>query len=183
MSNFERSQAINDIRDHIMTHGSRRWRLLRSRYPTVSEPTFWRWVRAVKEEFGCGVRAQPEEGSELQKALVEKTPDPAATARGSAVGGGPLRFAELQDLHHDAALLRGHALTADGRIRDPALFHRSMKLRMAILERAVKLQSLIFENYRAGAFFGSVLREIGEEAPELQRRVTARLTRLDESMT
>jgi hypothetical protein len=78
--------------------------------------------------------------------------------------------------------LRDAALNPDGTIRDPLLFDRSIMLQCRVLTRAVKLKSKAYENFRAGAFFETVIEAIREEAPDVSHRIIDRLRRLSASM-
>lgn len=179
--------AFNEIRDHILVQGSRNWKELRERYRRVTEPTWWRWVRAVKRDMGClePIRA---DRVKLPTRLSESVWQVTEGALGGAEvtdrrSGGFDALALLGELHRDAMALRTDALNADGSVRNSRLLDASIRLRTAILIRTVKIKSRVYDNYRAGAFFGAIFREIEKESPAVAQRVAATLRRLQASMS
>jgi hypothetical protein len=120
-------------------------------------------VRRVKEDMGEGaaLRAIPTAGSQ-------------------SVGmDQPLDYTSaLNAIYRDAAVMCAQACNVDGTIRNVALFDRSLRIRLALLRRAAKLAKDFADARRAKAFFDVVVEEIGLEAPELRRRLIARLRAL-----
>jgi hypothetical protein len=186
MEGTDRQLAAIDIRSHILNCGARKWRQVRAKHAAIPEATWWRLVKSVREEFICisstqarlvtsqtnSVRAKPKAvpGSVTLATWTENTLE----------GSESLRV--LSELCGDAMAMRAAALNADGSVRNPDLLHRSIKLRCSVLLRAAKAKSTIYDNFRAGAFFGAVLEEVRLEAPEVVHRIVARLRGLSAAM-
>jgi hypothetical protein len=176
-----------DIRAHILNSGSRKWRQVRAKHSAIPETSWWRLVKSARQEFvyidpiqSSRVLASPNSARIRGKNEREAAAMPMSTDE-ALVGSEALRV--LSDLCSDAMTMRASALNADGSIRNPDLLERSIKLRCSVLVRAMKLKSAIYDNFRAGAFFGTVIDEIRLEAPEVSHRIVTRLRRLSATMT
>src|SRR6266478_1139425 len=180
MQRTDRNQAaMIDIRAHILNCGSRNWRQVRLKHSAIPETSWWRLVKSVRQEFVCidptqsyRVMTSTNSARASEKYEREAAAMPMSTDE-TLVGSEALRV--LRDLCSDAMTMRECALNADGSIRNPDLLHRSIKLRCSVMVRAMKLKSVIYDNFRAGAFFGAVVDEIRQEAPEVSHRIVTRL--------
>jgi hypothetical protein len=172
--------AIDDIKRHIVAVGSKGWAVVQARHPSVSPASFWRYVREVKGDLAAedmqvvceqGVRSPP-------------SPDQVGGSGDIAELGAhavPRRIDYLaahRQLFADVGALREFALNPDGSIRSPLIFDRSIKRRMSLIARSVKLSQQIYAVRNVEMFMDTLIDEIASESPELQRRVLARLRKL-----
>jgi hypothetical protein len=170
-----------DAKKHIAAVGSKRWGVVRARHPGVSESTFWRAVRAAKADLAAeDMRTVSAQGIRNPCAR----PDREDASAGVAVADAqaiPLRvdyLAAYRQLFADVILLRHSALNADGSVRLPTIFDRSIKTRLALIVRAAKLMNQIYSLRNVQMFFDALILEIASESPDLQRRLLARLQQL-----
>lgn len=170
MINAGRSAAIDDIKRHVMTVGSKQWSMVKARHPHVSEASFWRYVRAAKRELAT---------EDDLRVAIERRESRDVAAFDTHGGPGRIDYlAAYRQLYADVGALRDHALNSDGSIRSPMVFDRSIKRRAALLAQSVKLSSQIYAVRNVQAFMDTLIEEVALESPELRRRVLARLRRL-----
>jgi hypothetical protein len=172
---------VEDAKKHIATVGSKRWGVVRTRHPGVSASTFWRAVRAAKADLASeDMRTVSEQGIRNPRAH----PDREDASGGVTVADAqaiPLRVDYLEayrQLFADVMALRQSALNADGSVRLPAIFDRSIKTRLVLIARSVKLMNQIYSLRSVRMFFDALILEIELESPDLQRRLLARLQQL-----
>jgi hypothetical protein len=165
MGHIEKSQGLADIRSHLQVHGSRKWGVLRKKYVTVSEPTWWRWVREAKSQIGthCLAHSARQDLGKTRSASTED--DPQASDFLSAYIG----------LWADASKLRTYALHIDGRVRNPAVLGRAIRIRLKLLSQGLELERQIFSGRAQRAFYDALVEEIATESPALQKRIISRL--------
>src|SRR5690242_13592144 len=113
MSDSERAQQIKDkIRRHLGEVGAAGWRAIRAECPEISDATFWRYVKAVREEGN-------KEGDHDEPATG---PTPKADEDVPRLGALPTFYNPLQKawlyeaLLADAEALRAHAVDRRGKI-------------------------------------------------------------------
>jgi hypothetical protein len=162
-----RYEAIDDIKRHIVTVGSKSWAVVQARHPDVSPASFWRFVREAKRDLAAeDMQVVCEQGGGSRDVAV------------SEANGVPRRIDFLgayRDMFADVAALRQSALNADGSVRSPAIFDRSIKRRLALIAQSVKLSQQIYAVRNMQMFFDTLVDEIATESPELRRRMLARL--------
>jgi hypothetical protein len=175
-----RYSAIEDIKRHIVTVGSKHWAVVQARHPDVSPASFWRYVREAKGDLAAeDMRVVCEQG-------VRSSPCPDQGCGPGDVAafeaqGVPRRIdylAGYRQLFADVGALRQSALNADGSVRSPAIFDRSIKRRLALIAQSVKLSHQIHVVKNVQLFIDRLMDEVASESPELQRRVVARLRQL-----
>jgi hypothetical protein len=164
-----------DAKKHIVAVGSRRWGVVRARHPGVSESTFWRAVRSAKADLAAeDMRTVSEQGTPCAHTDGED-------AAGGVAAGIPLRVDYLEayrQLFADVTKLRRSALNADGSVRLPAIFDRSIKTRLVLVARSVKLMNQIYSLRNVRMFVDALVLEIESAPPDLQRRLKGRLLQL-----
>jgi hypothetical protein len=161
----EKSQALAAIRSHLQLNGPRKWGGLRNQFGKVSEPTWWRWVREAKAQIGTHVLADSP-----RQTLSKNSLD----SQGVESQSCDFLFA-YAGLWADAAKLRTHALHIDGRVRNPAVLERAIRIRLKLLRQGLELERQIFSARTQRAFYDALMEEIATESPELQRRLINRL--------
>jgi len=174
----EKSVALQHISRHLVAHGSKKWKGVRANFPTISESSFWRFVREAKAQMGEQNLADTMEKSLSACELVDRS----EAIGSSAALGGPDYLAALRSLYRDTMMLRTHALNADQSVRNPAVLDRSIRTRLKLLAQAVRLerqiQDLVCQN-----FFNAVVDEVAAEAPGAAHRIIERLRRLSKPTT
>jgi hypothetical protein len=181
MNCADKFAVVEDAKKHIASVGSKRWSVVRTRHPGVSTSTFWRAVRAAKADLAAeDMRTVSEQGIRKPRA----NPNREDASGGVAVADAqaiPLRvdyLAAYRQLFADVGALRDFALNPDGSIRSPMIFDRSIKRRMSLITRSVKLSQQIYAVRNVQVFMDALIDAIASESPELQRRVLARLRQL-----
>jgi hypothetical protein len=184
MVHIRKLQALADIRSHLQLHGSRNWGSLRMRYDDVPPATWWRWIRREKTRLGTQNLASAGQ----QKLTAHATNDAycavrgegAATMAAGVLPGAHVDFlAAFRGLFADATRLRNHALHIDGRLRDPAVLDRSIKIRLKLIKQGLELERQIYSANAQRAFYAALVEEIVAESPEVQRRMIERLRTFD----
>jgi hypothetical protein len=123
-----RDQAIADIKRHLAENGPGDWGELRAKYSSVSEPTWWRWVKQA--------RMRPDDHATLasvRKRLAERVNRPndaeviepvsaCLPAAAPVKTGADLDLLEkFTQLYDDAMMLREFSLDSDGRLKNPMI--------------------------------------------------------------
>ena len=178
----EKGKALDDIRGHLLVHGSQCWRGVRANYPAVTEASWWRWVREVKEQLKSQQLWMPAARGRARNAIGCEPGGSSAAIGVAPYGDGPGSridySAALRGQFADVRAMRERSLNADGSIRDVHLFGRSISMNMRILNRAVKLEREIRQVEGLRRLSDSILAEVALADPALQRRVVDRLTML-----
>lgn len=183
---IEKGSVVRDIREHLLTHGSRNWGPLRAKHFAVSEPTFWRWIRQVKAEVRGAQLWVP-----ARRDAVENT-HAAALDRASDLNGADLPSvpastsrvdyaAVLRRQFDDVRALRASALNLDGTVKNPVALDRSIGIGIRLLSKAMKLERQIGAVQQMRRLSDAVLAEVGQASPDIQRRVIDRLSRLQQA--
>jgi hypothetical protein len=169
MSDSERMQQIKDvIRRHLAEVGATRWKAVRLHCPDISDATFWRYVKAVRDEAGekLGPSA-PTNGSAGQSS------DGEVPCLGALPGFyNPLQKARLyESLLADAEIMRAQAVDHRGRITNWRMFEKSIQLR----ERLVSQQGEVMEFFQSQEGWNQFFAQIIEIVDELPKEVTIKL--------
>jgi hypothetical protein len=190
----ESLDALEQIERHLSVHGSQAWGPLRERL-AVSDATFWRLVRVVKEkapapEILDHARAQlagdddsrsPDENLATIAANLPAVPSPNFIAKNGADGRAKLDIlAKFGELYADAEKLKTYSLTADGKtIRTPAFWAQSISLRRDLLVDQIKTMAIVYDMEVMLEYVGTIMQEIEAESPACVERITDRLARLN----
>jgi hypothetical protein len=164
MSGSERTQQIKDtIRRHLEDVGATRWKTVRLQCPEISDATFWRHVKAVRDE----ARANEAPG-EAPKPHGSQTPDDVPRLGALPAFYNPLQKARLyESLLADAETMRAQAVDHRGRITNWRMFEKSIQLR----ERLVCQQGEIMDFFQSQNVGELLIAEIGEMVGELPSEV------------
>jgi hypothetical protein len=148
----ERTQQIKDtIRNHLATVGATRWKAVRLQCPEISEATFWRYVKAVREE--------------LEKEAVPKE-SPAPTNKHHPDGGVPRLGAlpafynplgkarQYESLLADVEIIRSRSLDYRGRVTNMRMLERSILLRERLLRQQAEVMDYFQNQEVMRQFFG-----------------------------
>lgn len=107
MSDSERAQQIKDlIRRHLAEVGAAQWKVVRRQCQDISDATFWRHVKTVREE---GNEQEDQIGAAAAPAVA--TDDDVPPVGALPAFYNPLQKArQYESLLADAEALRAHAL-------------------------------------------------------------------------
>jgi len=149
------------IRKHLATVGATRWKAVRLQSPEISEATFWRYVKAVREELERTTLlddAPPPEQPELYDGVPRVGELPAFY--------NPLQKArQCEELLADAEIMRSGSLDYRGRVTNLRILERSILLRERLLRQQSEVMGY-FQNQEAMKLFYDELIEIASDLPE-----------------
>ena len=162
MSDSQRAQQVkNMIRRHLEEVGAAEWKGLRIQCPEISDATFWRYVKAVREE------------GNKEAARDEAAVGPSPTADGDVprLGALPAFYDPLQKARQyeallaDAEALRAHAVDRRGKITNARQFEKSILLRERLLSQQAEMMNF-FQNQEVTELFFQETLEIAQDLPE-----------------
>lgn len=183
-----RDAAMRDIAEHLLEHGPQNWGAVRSKYPEVAEPTWWRWVKRVREG-----KPSPEAlkaaTKKIQRHLKKSPPAPQEVAAHLPAAPSPefiarngdaglRQFDVMRELHvlfADALLLREFSLNSEGRVKIPLFFERSIRLRTDIIESGVAAAREVWDLERVASFHQAIIDAIREVSPEVAHAIVERM--------
>jgi hypothetical protein len=184
----DRRIAVMDaIRAHRAEFGDKNWSRVIDQFPTVSDGTFWRCVRAVRAES----KLEPEVlAGAIQKAKRAPSPyQPAPVSPGYFVRGRVEAVRNVDflctvaSLHRDIDMIRDWSRTVDDdgneRIKNPNFFVQSVKLRMELQRVQVATAEKVYEMQQSREYWDTVIEEIGHESKKCQRRIVQRIAALN----
>jgi hypothetical protein len=172
MSDSERAlQVKNMIRRHLEEVGAAEWKALRIQCPEISDATFWRYVKAVREE-GNKVGSHNE---------AARGPRPAADGDVPLVGALPAFYDPLQKARQydallaDAEALRAHAVDRRGQITNARQFEKSILLRERLLSQQAEVMNFFQSQEATQLFFDEVIESVADLPEETVRKLMIRL--------
>lgn len=143
MSDSERTQQIKDmIRRHLEEVGTTRWRAVRLHCSDISDATFWRYVKAVREE----IAEKPGPSAPTNRSAGQAWDDEVPCLGALPGFYNSLQKARLYELLlADAETMRGQAVDHRGKITNWRMFEKSIQLR----ERLVSQQGEVMGFFQA----------------------------------
>lgn len=198
----KKAEILIAIREHLMLVGPRDWDVLMAKWPGVSRPTLFRYIKQVREaEEAAAAKdspgalklaqqrihahvAKPERTAERLKAHLPVAPSPSVVAANPGDAARAFQFfAFFNSIVGDAELLRGTAVTRqdDGteKVRNPAMLEKSMRGRLAILDTYLHSVEAVYNMERIRDLYDMIIDEVGKAAPDVQMAVLARVRELD----
>lgn len=198
----KKQEIIDAIRQHLMLEGPRNWDALMAKYPGVSRPTFFRYLKAAREAEESAAASQspgalrlaqqrihanvakPEKTTAAIKAHMPAPVSPAVIAANPAAAAQAFQFfAFFNDIVADAALLRGTTIATnpDGtiKVKNPMMLDKSMQRRLAILDTYLHSVEAVYNMERIRELYELIIDEVGKAAPDVQMAVLARVRDLD----
>ena len=194
-----REEILAAIRVHLINVGPHGFDALHAKFPEISRPTFYRWLKDIREsndvELPRGALATTQKRIKEVIETVEKTtekvskhlptaPSPAiVAAKGDDAVVNISFMGRLESLYRDAEMIRAFSVTTaeDGseKIKNPLYFISSIKQRKELLDTALHAMAEVYELQRIQQMYDMILAEIGKEDPELQKRILERLRELN----
>ena len=179
----ERTKQVQEaISNHLKTVGACDWEDVKKDFPDVSTASFWRYVKAAKEQLNRP--SAPTVASDLF-APREDTPDHSEPWEKPDLNQAfrMLKHGErFYELYADILALRQHALDATGTIRDPQLFAKSIRLRNQLLNDEIGVVDWIRDADHMTNFYQAIVDTITKESPETMKAVMGALVELDQAM-
>jgi len=162
MSDSERAQQLKTIiRSHLAEVGAVRWKAVRAQCPAISDATFWRYVKSVREEANK-VANQDEAASNPCQTADEAVPRLGALP----AFYDPLQKARLYEgLLADAEALRADAVDRRGKITNARQFEKSIVLRERLLSQQAEMMNFFQDQEAARLFFEEILK-IARDLPK-----------------
>lgn len=194
---------LEAIREHMLMHGATEWEKVRSRFPEVSEATWWRRVADVRKALqdegviegssravAARVGGIPKtEARRLQK-VGEHLP---ATPSPAIIAGIPDQRARVtfdflkhfQQIVADAELIREQLVKVDPdtgktKVANLAAFDRNLARRLAIVQSWISSQELLYSYERMQELFRMVIEAVGKADSVTQAAIIAELRALNE---
>ena len=183
MSCPERIEQIKEaIIEHLKTVGSSDWEEVQKDFLDVPTSSFWRYVKKAKAQLESPVAPNVaadlfsrEEPKGHQSEPWDK-PELNGTFR-------LLKHAQrFYELHADILALRQHALDTEGRIRDPQLFAKTIRLRNQLLKDELNVVDGVRATDVNTRFFDSVIETVAKASPEVAKAVMISLNQLNEEL-
>lgn len=198
ISEERKAEILSAISEHLLVDGPRNWDILLAKYPDLSRPTLFRYVKEVRERLedqvgkhGAGalrlaqkrIRAAVEPAAkttERVKAHLPSSPSPAVIA------GQDAHIEQLFDfmaffgkILKDADMVRDSAVAKneDGteRLKNPMVMDRSIARRLGIIETYLHTQDTIYNLEKLQELYRIVINAVGQADPETQQAILAEL--------
>jgi hypothetical protein len=192
------------INEHLHLHGPKNWDELMVRFPDVSRPTFFRWIKEAKEKIeseasGRGttalkfaqkrirssVEVTPARTQQQIKAQLPVAPSPAIISQmPGEVAAQTFDFmAYFQDVVADTELVTQAAVTInpDGtrKARNPGLLDSNIRRRLDIMTTFIQSVQAVWNLGKMEELYNAVIEEVGKVDPETQQAILARLRDLN----
>ena len=178
-ANHQRDDAIAALRSLTAQHGAKEGaRLARERFPDVPAGTWGRWrQQAVGNVADADAKALNSLAAELRRSVPQ--PEALVADQVPATRRALDFWATLDELESDARLMRDFALSrgADGtvKLKIPFALRDAHRMRCDLIRLGLQQAEVAFGVQRAQEFFDAVVHAVGEESPDCQRRIMARL--------
>ncbi len=178
-ANHQRDDAIAALRSLTAQHGAKEGaRLARERFPDVPAGTWGRWrQQAVGNVADADAKALNSLAAEVRRSVPQ--PEALVADQVPATRRALDFWATLDELESDARLMRDFALSrgADGtvKLKIPFALRDAHRMRCDLIRLGLQQAEVAFGVQRAQEFFDAVVHAVGEESPDCQRRIMARL--------
>ena len=162
MSDSEGAQQIKDmIRKHLEQVGAARWKAIRLQCPEISDATFWRYVKAVRDE------APKDEGPDEASKPIFSHPQEEVPRLGALPAFyNPLQKARLyESLLADAEIMRSQSVDHRGRITNWRMFEKSIRLRERLVAQQGEMINFFQDQDAINLFFAEVM-EMAKDLPK-----------------
>ncbi len=190
-----KAEVLAAIEAHLAAEGPQNWGVVRGRYPQIPEPTWWRWVRSVKEAISTKAaldevrkRYQEELDATSQddslaaiKENLPAAPSPDFLAKNGKKGIERLNLlAVIEGLLEDANKMRAYSVKENDDIKNPVWFDRSMERRERFVNTAINAMREVWELRRIEQMFDILVEEVAAESKEAAFRIMKRFQAANE---
>lgn len=199
----KKAEIIAAMREHLLLVGPRDYDTLQAKFPDVSRPTFYRYLKTAREALEATAAAEspaalrlaqqrirasvekPEKTMAAVKAHMPVMPSPAVIAGDPGAASQAFKFfAFFQSIVEDADLLRGSAVVVDEatgkqKVRNPALLDKVITRRLGIAQTYLNAFEAVYNAERIQQLYEVIVEEVGKASPEVQMAVLAVMRELD----
>lgn len=170
------------VLEHLRKYGSSQWSLVKDKFPDVPNSRFWRTIKRlqgqaalmpnnVRKVLAATAKAQDHLPIVVPTSLVEREPE--------RVSASIDYMYQMQEVFRVADAMRDFSLTADGKVKLPMFLLQSGKLRNEAVRTFAQCSQYLNDQKMMQLMFEEVVRMIGEEAPELQRKLIDGLEKIN----
>lgn len=188
------------IAEHLRLHGPQNWAELMERFPTVSRPTFFRWIKEAKENIESeasergtvalkfaqqrirsSVETTPDRTQKQIKAQLPVAPSPAIIAQMPAEAAAQTFdfMAYFGEIVADTKMVRDASVVKneDGteRLKNPMLMDNNIRRRIGIIETWLHSMETVWNLEKMQELYRVVIEEVGKADPAVQQAILARL--------
>jgi hypothetical protein len=180
-------ERITQVKEAIIAHleliGPYNWEEVQKDFLDISRASFWRYVswakRYLKEKLTHP--GPPDLLSHVNLANDDDPsadPDPWAKQHLNATFRGLKQAERLHELYADVLALREQSLDDKGRIRDPAQFAKSIRLRQQLLDSEISVLDTVRGTDTSIAFFDKIVDVVAKASPEVAQEIMKALNEL-----
>jgi hypothetical protein len=167
----KRAAIISDIEAHLLTSGSCDWRTVRNHHGDVSNATFWRILREVKQAKAQQAdRPNPIAADATSSVSARESIDPLPLLFPGVLSTSYLTF-EFEQAREDLDRMRAYCLDAEGKVTQPSTFNQYLKLRDRLVEDIMCRRMKLVETDRIDALWKALAEGIMGLDMELGRKV------------
>jgi hypothetical protein len=179
----ERTRQVQEaIVDHLKNVGAHDWEEVQKDFLDVPTSSFWRYVKKAKAQLERPVAPNvvTDLFSQGESAGEQREPWDKPELNGAF---RLLKHAQrFYELHADILALRHHALDTDGRIRDPQLFAKTIRLRNQLLKDELNVVDGLNVTDVNTRFLDSVIETVAKASPEVAQAIMISLNQLNEKI-
>jgi hypothetical protein len=169
----EQIQNLDEaIEQHLERHGARNWKMVKERFPDISNATFWRHVKV------------------LRQAPVIPDPKPAEQVLSQMGGHGlfpkffePLKkLAEYERLLAEVEEMGRQAKNNQGKIVNWRMYVKSMEMRRTLLEQQIAAARMLVDLGKLELQWDAVIETVAAASPEVKKDIVERVSALNERL-
>jgi hypothetical protein len=181
------AERINELKEAIIAHlkekGPRDWLELKQKFEDIPISSFWRYVKWAKD-FVEDVPPSQTDSQDLDAGATvsedsEDTPSEFWEPRHLNALFRNLKQAQrFYALYEDALSLKRQSLDSNGKIKDPALFAKSILVRERLLSAELSLLDGLRAAEDTTRFYDTLIEAVERAAPEVQKKMMEALSRV-----
>lgn len=195
-----KAEVMEAIREHMRTHGTKDWHLVRDRWPeflagdtkSANHKRFYRLQREAREAGAAPGEVRQDAVRRARAATKKNVPAPPSPASMLAGGRSADRGIEIMDLLHttlsDIMLTRSSAVKVeeDGteKVKNAQLLDRSIGRRLEVVNTFLNVFREVYDLQQMRSFYDEIVSIIVEEIhpiePVIAQRIMERLKALND---
>jgi hypothetical protein len=172
MVSSERVALVEEaIIDHLKNVGSHDWAEVQKDFLDIPPATFWRKVTKAKAQLAQS--AVPRISDDLFSQAEENGDEPEVWEKPllNTAYRSLNQAQRLHELYADILALRQRALDKDGKICDPQLFAKSIRLRNQLLTDELKMVEGMHAADANTNYFDALIEEVRKASPEVAKAI------------